>query len=143
MSELSCWNCGETLDDLPRPISRHANCPKCFTEVHCCRMCRHFDVTIRPGQCAEERAEPPLNKEVANFCEWFEPRSGAFSAQRPAREDAARAKLDALFGRGDAAPAPRSADDDEGEQQQELSKEEEARARLEALFAKKTRPESD
>jgi hypothetical protein len=134
MSALICWQCGESLDDLPRPISRHAHCPKCFTEVRCCRLCRHFDARIDGAQCAEERAEPPLNKEVANFCEWFDPRGGAFKSQRSARHDKARAELDALFGN-----PSENTDEIPPNEPQELSQEEQARAKLEALFSKKDR----
>jgi hypothetical protein len=140
MAELSCWNCGTSLDDLPRPISRHANCPQCFTEVHCCRMCRHYDVKATE-QCQEERAEPPTNKEVANFCEWFEPRTGAYRARRTDAQDRARAKLDALFGgssSGETDPADEtdSTASDAPNETRPMTKEEEARAKLEALFKK-------
>jgi hypothetical protein len=140
--DLACWNCGESLDDLPRPISRHAFCPKCFTEVHSCRMCRHYDPLIAHGQCDEERAEPPNNKEVANFCDWYEPRGGAYKAARSERHDSARSRLDALFGADDTAAADAqqvpedSAPAPEPPSDPIRSKEEEARAKLEALFGK-------
>ena len=92
---LECWNCGENLDDLPRPITRHNACPKCFHELHCCRMCREYapNETI---QCRDERADPPTNKENANFCDFFRPVLGAYDG-RAVRADAAHAKLDSLF----------------------------------------------
>jgi hypothetical protein len=140
MAHLSCWNCGESLDDLPLPISRHANCPKCYTEVHCCRMCRHYDPRVT-DQCAEDRAEPPLNKEVANFCDWFEPATGTFESQRTTKQDHARAELEALFGKRPGSPPASEADAGTQEPADDtppkpLSKEEEARARLDALFKK-------
>ncbi len=95
MTTLSCWNCGAALTTLVLPVSRRADCPDCRAELHCCRMCRHFD-RDRPEQCREDRAEPPTNKDVANFCDWFEPRAGLAGVLAP--EDAARTRLDALFG---------------------------------------------
>ncbi len=113
MSEsLICWSCAASLEDIPLPISRHANCPGCYTEVHCCRMCVDYDPRVADA-CREDRTEPPSNKEVANFCEFFRPRSnvkaqGAESADQGA---AARAKLDALFGSSESSESPDSSDD--------------------------------
>ena len=96
-AELRCWNCGADLDAVPRPISRHEQCPACFEALHCCRFCRHYrkDVT---GGCDEDRAEPPVVKENANFCDWFHPDASAFSGARCNRADADKDKLQALFG---------------------------------------------
>ncbi|MEE4299892.1 MAG: hypothetical protein V2J24_10665 [Pseudomonadales bacterium] len=108
---LCCWNCGVELATLVLPVSRRADCPECRAELHCCRMCRHFDRS-RPAQCREDRAEPPTNKEVANFCDWFEPASGLAGVLAP--EDRARARLDALFG---GVPAQAGGDADGGASQ--------------------------
>lgn len=98
----NCWNCGATLQDLPRPVSRHEYCNAggngCGEPVHCCRMCVSFDPD-RAEQCREDRAEPPTDKTCANFCDFFTLRAGSGGAERQDdREAAARAKLDALFG---------------------------------------------
>ena len=135
MASLTCWNCGENLDDVPRPISRHATCGACFSELHCCRMCRKYDPNVT-GQCEDERADPPVYKENANFCEYFAPLAGAYRTTRGERRDAARAKLDDLFG-GDAATAGDSANEpDAAPAPDEKSAEELAREKLDALFKK-------
>ncbi len=115
MAELQCWNCGASLDALPRPITRHMNCPACSEDLHCCRLCRHYAPSAAHyGSCDEERAEPPVYKESANFCDYFRPTTAAFREQNAARRDAAQASLDALFDpspeQGDAAP-PDEADE--------------------------------
>ncbi len=99
---LLCWNCGTNLDDTPRPISRHATCPECFNELHCCRLCRHYDPK-RTMQCFEDRADPPLQKENANFCDFYSPRFGAYEGSTTTKSEGARKELDALFGGDDAA----------------------------------------
>ena len=105
MSDLPCWNCGQSLAEVPRPISRHEQCPQCFEALHCCRLCRHYRTDIS-GQCDEERADPPVIKENANFCDWFRPDAGAFSGTRAEKSSAAADKLSALFGEAEAtAPA--------------------------------------
>ena len=129
MAEIVCWNCGCSLKDIPRPISRHANCPECFEDLHCCRLCVHYAPRLT-GQCDDDRADPPVQKENANFCDFFRPLSGAYEDARGSRRDAARQQLDALFG-GDAEETP--ADD----VATDTSSEDRARAALEALFKKK------
>lgn len=130
MAEIVCWNCGASLAEIPRPISRHANCPVCFEDLHCCRLCRHYAPGIT-GQCEDDRADPPIHKETANFCDYFRPDFGAYRQRTGTKRDAARARLDALF------DAPEAAPDDEGPSGTPVSsKEEEARAKLDALFGK-------
>ena len=82
-------------------------------------------------QCFEDRADPPLQKENANFCDFFAPAAAAFEAKTTTKSDAARNELDALFGQQeDAAAEPEEADCTE----KELSKEEQARKKLDDLF---------
>jgi hypothetical protein len=100
-----CWNCRRPLAGLAPPFGRHSACPACFVVLHCCRMCVHHAPRLA-SSCDEDRAEPPANKEVANFCDWFRPRAGGDTgggAARDAAEAAARTRLAALF--GDAAGA--------------------------------------
>ena len=79
------------------------------------------------GQCDDDRADPPVQKENANFCEFFRPLAGAYADARGSRRDAARQRLDALFGTdGDNWPA--------GDAPTDPSSEDRARAELEALF---------
>jgi hypothetical protein len=80
-------------------------------------------------------------KENANFCDWFKPGAGAFSGRRAGRADAAKERLEALFG------SQQTTDPDEEETisgdasrpesgPQDASAEEKARARLNELFGK-------
>lgn len=98
---LVCWKCGASLAALPLPLSRLAECPACRAELHVCRLCRFFDArTAR--QCSEIRAEEVIDKERANYCDWFKPRPGAYDARTREKAASARARLDALFGGGSA-----------------------------------------
>ena len=130
MAEIVCWNCGASLAEIPRPISRHANCPACFEDLHCCRLCRHYAPGIT-GQCEDDRTDPPIHKETANFCDFFRPVFGAYRARTGTKRDAARARLDALFDTPESPP-----DEDRASTPGMSSKEEEARAKLDALFGK-------
>ncbi|MFT7307169.1 MAG: hypothetical protein ACI9P7_002440, partial [Candidatus Azotimanducaceae bacterium] len=91
---LRCWNCHESLDDVPRPISRHASCSVCFEMLHCCLMCIHYEAVQRP-YCDEDLADPPLVKETANFCEYFKP-ANRFGVVDD-KVTAATSKLNELF----------------------------------------------
>ncbi len=141
MDDLNCWNCGESLDEIPRPISRHANCLLCHAELHACRQCRNFDAK-RPTQCLDERSDPPTRKDIANFCEWFEP-TLVTSAGALDRNASAKARLDALFG----GPAAAGQQADEGDGAADaapatppaLTKAEAAKAELERLFGARKR----
>lgn len=123
---LCCWNCGKSVDDVPLPISRHANCRHCFEVLHCCRMCRYYD-TNRPGQCDHERAEPPVVKESANFCDYFKP-TNRFERKSADAAAGARANLDALFGDEGTDDVP------ENNEPHDPDPEDSARSKLDDLF---------
>ncbi len=101
-NELFCWKCHASLAALPVPLSRRAECPACNAELHVCRQCRHYD-TAKAKQCRELAADEVNDKTRANFCDWFQARTGAVSGSSPS--GGSRAALDALFG----GPAPEAA----------------------------------
>lgn len=107
---LTCFKCGASLDQVPRPITRRSNCPDCSAELHCCLMCRRYTTRFHT-KCDDERTDPPERKDSANFCEYYLPRSGAFDAHGKSEADAASAKLRSLFGE-DGGGEPAAADDD-------------------------------
>ena len=130
--ELTCWNCDASLAELPRPITRHMNCPQCFEDLHCCRMCRHYRANAT-SPCADERAEPPVHKEGANFCDYFRPASNRYRQGANERQHRAKADLNALFG---------SAGEGSGAEAQpvhETPEASEAKRKLDALFASPTK----
>ena len=92
-----CFRCGASLAQLSLPFTRRDQCPDCGIDLHVCRMCVHFDPKA-PAQCREDDAEDVKEKELANFCEHFEPSADAFDAGRKSAGDEALAALEALFG---------------------------------------------
>ncbi|MYA16457.1 MAG: hypothetical protein F4Z28_06600 [Gammaproteobacteria bacterium] len=132
MADLECWSCGASLDELPRPITRHMNCPECFEDLHCCRMCRNYapDASIT---CTDERTDPPVNKENANFCDYFRP-TNAYRAGSRERQAGAKAKLDALFGASETTANESQSGDDPDPPGPPDDKQSEARRRLDDLF---------
>jgi hypothetical protein len=88
-----CHGCGQELE-LGATVGRRDMCEECDAELHCCLMCRHYDQQAAK-QCKEPQAEPPPDKDRANFCDFFELGSGP-AAERDAASDA-RAAFDRLF----------------------------------------------
>ena len=96
-SDLVCWKCGAGLEGVPLPLSRLSVCLKCGAELYVCRLCEFHEPKLRQG-CREDRAEHVQEKERANFCEFFSPRSGAFQTKDGSAAEKARTELDVLFG---------------------------------------------
>ena len=96
---LQCWKCGESLEDMLLPLARAEACRRCNADLHVCRLCEFYDRSVASA-CREPIAEYVANKERANFCGYFTPRSGAYSAQG-GKEAGALGALGDLFGLGE------------------------------------------
>jgi len=94
---MACWKCGHPLKDLLLPFSRYEECSQCNADLHCCRACSHFDSNVSDS-CREDRADFVLDKERANFCDYFKVNKNAYAPAGQSEADQARAKLAALFG---------------------------------------------
>jgi hypothetical protein len=72
---------------------------KCGADLRVCLNCAHHDPRAA-HQCRERRAEPVLEKDAGNFCEYFEfaRRSWIPKGEVNDREAAARERLKKLFG---------------------------------------------
>ena len=125
---LVCWKCGATLDGLPLPLGRLAECEACRADLHVCRLCRSYDPRVRMG-CDEPRAEEVRDKEKANFCDFFQPRPDALTAIDDSEARKAKADLEALFGVDSAKPAPEGSP-----QNAAVAQSDAAREQLERLF---------
>jgi hypothetical protein len=135
MTQLVCWNCGEDLADIPLPISRQASCPKCFNELHCCRLCQHYDARASTT-CFEDRADTPLQKENSNFCEFFTPQLGVFNRQTIQRSTNAQTDLDGLFANSvdNSENPPSQQSEQQSEDKFTKTTEEQAKNKLDNLF---------
>jgi hypothetical protein len=99
--DLSCWQCGASLDGVPLPLSRLSECLACRSALHVCRQCEFYD-TRAAQHCVEPLAEEVKDTTRANFCEHFYPRPDA-CAGGTAASQAPSAELSALFGDAPAA----------------------------------------
>lgn len=98
MAEIpACWRCGHSLEELSLPLGRVDECPGCRSQLHVCRMCVFFDpATIK--QCREDDADEVMEKERANFCEYFQVNFNAFDESIAAADRDASEQLQQLFG---------------------------------------------
>ena len=93
-----CHQCGEpwTINGNP---GRGEVCMKCRADLRVCLNCQSYDARVAQ-QCRERRAEPVLDKDRGNFCEYFEfiRRVWAPKSETNPRESAARERMNKLFG---------------------------------------------
>lgn len=92
--ETKCYKCNHTLDLQPnKDLARSEDCPGCFTDLRCCKMCMFFD-TSSYNDCKEPTAERILEKEKANFCDHFKL---GLSSDSSNEKDDILAKANSLF----------------------------------------------
>ena len=65
-----CYNCSTTL--LPS-MAFDGPCPKCGTQLHCCKQCSHFEPSTR-FQCTKPILVRIPVKDQQNDCATFSPR---------------------------------------------------------------------
>ena len=69
--QIICFNCQKKLDfEAKQSISRQEECPYCYASLHSCKMCLFYDPDSY-NECRETQANRILEKEKANFCEYF------------------------------------------------------------------------
>jgi len=91
---VTCYKCGKELPGKTRP-GRQDTCPECGSYLHCCLNCRFYDQKAH-HECREPQAEWVKDKEMGNFCDYFEAGQGGQRSSSSAADEA-RNKLDQLF----------------------------------------------
>ena len=66
----NCFHCKKELESGHRP-GRGESCPKCGSDLKVCLNCKFYDSGAY-NQCREPSAERVVEKDRANFCEFFE-----------------------------------------------------------------------
>jgi hypothetical protein len=93
---MRCYNCGEVAVGK---VGRQQSCENCQRDLRVCRNCEFYDLQVSQ-ECREPQADYVRDKETANFCDFFQPRSeaivvGGSRAVDPVAE--ARRAFDSLF----------------------------------------------
>lgn len=93
-----CWKCGAEWTFSVNP-GRGETCPQCRADLRCCVNCVSYDRSAA-HQCRDRRADPEMDKQAGNFCEYFEFVKRKFTppGNDNSRESAARSEFKKLFG---------------------------------------------
>ena len=94
-----CFQCSADIGPLSA-VGRRDHCLACGSDLHCCRNCTFYEPS-QHNQCRESQAERQVDKEQANFCEYFRFREHAREPQQRDAQVDTRTKLEALFRRRD------------------------------------------
>jgi len=73
-------------------------CAGCGAWLRCCRNCAFYAPGVA-NDCREPNAERVVDKEAANFCDWFRAAAEPAALSPATDAAAARARLGALFGK--------------------------------------------
>lgn len=92
--EFSCFSCGQTLKFADR-VGLRAECDRCRADVHVCKNCSFYDPKVY-NECREPQAERVQEKDRANRCDYFQPRTGSRESGQD-KAAALRAAAEALF----------------------------------------------
>ncbi len=76
---------------------RGDSCPHCRSDARVCKNCVFYDVAAY-NECREISADRVVDKEKANFCDFFSPRVGL---KKNDKKIDLRSKADALFKKSD------------------------------------------
>ncbi len=89
----TCPHCGKTVPYLEAmPPGRSDHCSHCGGALRSCVACKHYDKAAY-NECHEPSAERVVEKDKANFCEWYKfgPRSAGSGSTREDMLEKARA----------------------------------------------------
>jgi len=87
-----CYFCGTPYEGK---AYRTSLCSSCGRELKICLSCRFYDSSA-PHECREPQAERVVDKERANFCDYFEA-SGRSLKTGQDKADRAKKNLEDLF----------------------------------------------
>ena len=90
----TCWNCGRGLNALD--YGRENLCPGCGKSTRVCRNCRYY-APGRANECLEPMVERVVDKQMANYCEYFTPSPEAGGGAGPSHDQAFRNAAENLF----------------------------------------------
>lgn len=90
-----CWHCTHPVPPHP---GRSTVCPHCDRDVRVCLNCR-FHNPLDYNGCRETQAERVVDKERANFCDYFSLAEGTGPTQDTGKQHQTDAKktAEALF----------------------------------------------
>ena len=92
---MECVFCNKDIQ-IEGKIERQDTCPHCHRDLRCCKQCKFYDQSAY-NECREVAAERIVDKERANFCDFFVPRGSETGGSSYNRTKEAKQALEALF----------------------------------------------
>lgn len=71
---MNCWKCNKSIGDPSVKIGFRAVCIHCDTDLHVCKNCRYYSPG-KPNDCIVPGTELIQDRERANLCEEFKPKT--------------------------------------------------------------------
>ena len=72
MQIVRCYNCQSNTSFLEKEkILKAEECPQCQRDLRCCKMCAFYDPSSY-NECRESNATRIVEKEKANYCDYFQ-----------------------------------------------------------------------
>ena len=96
-SNLYCFSCSKKLDlNHGQKIVKNEECPYCYASLHSCRMCHYYEPQAY-NQCREPNAERIVEKEKANYCDFYLVKTETGKASQNKSKSDLLAQAEALF----------------------------------------------
>lgn len=93
---FTCYACQtENVANVYETKSRRWECPKCYRPLHCCKQCVYYDRSYAKD-CKEPSAQGVIDKESANFCDFFISKTGSAEGIKlpPTKEELKQRAMD-------------------------------------------------
>ncbi|MBW1888428.1 MAG: hypothetical protein JRI52_08785 [Deltaproteobacteria bacterium] len=92
---MDCYFCKKKIS-IEEKVGRRDTCPHCHRDLRCCKQCKFYDQKAY-NECKEVAAERIVDKERANFCDFFLPRGAKGNGGGLNRTIEAKKALENLF----------------------------------------------
>lgn len=92
---MHCYFCHHEVVILDR-VGRQDRCDACGRDLHICRNCDFFDPKAY-NECRESAADRVVDKEAANFCDYFSPSFRTYEVGEVDPLAVAKKKLEEMF----------------------------------------------
>lgn len=71
VDKITCYACSKELKiESHARILKNDECDYCYADLHCCRMCEYYSPSSY-NECREPSAERIVEKEKANYCDFY------------------------------------------------------------------------
>lgn len=92
---MKCHFCKKEIS-VSEKIGFREECPECYQDLHICMNCQFYDQGSY-NECKETSADRVVDKEKANFCEFFQKQNETSNNEELSEADEAKRKLEELF----------------------------------------------